>query len=301
MAVIDNVKTFNSTVRTLLAMLVVGGGGAAAWFGWNKYNAAEHDKQELEQATVKIEQFEQDLKQRSQELDDARSKIVGLNADLVKKEDVINTQVVKINDLNTKVAEQADEIAHLDTAIGLLKVDRRLARLTAVKKGTDDQGDDYTDIEFVEVNDEGKSIDEPRKFRIMGDVVYIDYWVAKFNDEFIEEADLARSTSISLFRRIFGERQQAIDGYVLDEPGTRPTAYSRGSKMSDFEKDIWDNFWEIANDEKKARELGIRAAHGEAVSIKVEEGKSYRLMLRASDGLSIIPDVVPLPLLNEAG
>jgi hypothetical protein len=46
----------------------------------------------------------------------------------------------------------------------------------------------------------------------------------------------------------------------------------------------------VLNDEQKARDLGIRAAHGQAVSIKAQKGKSYRVLLRASDGLSIVPD-----------
>jgi len=53
---------------------------------------------------------------------------------------------------------------------------------------------------------------------------------------------------------------------------------------------IWNDFWVIANDPKEAEQMGIRAAHGQAVSIKVQAGKSYRLMLRASDGLSIVPE-----------
>jgi hypothetical protein len=60
--------------------------------------------------------------------------------------------------------------------------------------------------------------------------------------------------------------------------------------MSDFEKKIWDEFWTIANDEAKANEMGIRAAHGEAPSMKLQKGKSYKVLLRASDGLSITPD-----------
>ena len=67
-------------------------------------------------------------------------------------------------------------------------------------------------------------------------------------------------------------------------------AYSRGGVPSEFEKQIWSDFWNIANDEAKAKELGIRAAHGEAVSIKAEKGKTYKVLLRASDGLSIAPD-----------
>jgi hypothetical protein len=66
--------------------------------------------------------------------------------------------------------------------------------------------------------------------------------------------------------------------------------------MSDFEKQIWSEFWTIANDEKRAREMGIRALHGEAPSMKLQKGKSYRILLRASDGVSITPDTGPPPV-----
>ena len=63
--------------------------------------------------------------------------------------------------------------------------------------------------------------------------------------------------------------------------------YGRGGEMSEFEKKIWGDFWEVANSETKQNELGIRAVHGEAPSIKVKKGKAYRVDLRASGGLSI--------------
>jgi hypothetical protein len=72
--------------------------------------------------------------------------------------------------------------------------------------------------------------------------------------------------------------------------GSAPRAYARGGQVSNFERKIWDDFWVIANDPSRAEALGIRAAHGQAVSMKVQEGKSYRVELRASDGLSIVPD-----------
>ena len=40
----------------------------------------------------------------------------------------------------------------------------------------------------------------------------------------------------------------------------------------------------------KARKIGIRAAHGDAPSMKVKKGHSYRVLLRASGGLSIEPE-----------
>ena len=52
--------------------------------------------------------------------------------------------------------------------------------------------------------------------------------------------------------------------------------------MSDFEKKIWDDFWNIANDPPKAEALGIRAIHGDAVFIQVRKGKTYTITIRAS-------------------
>lgn len=59
--------------------------------------------------------------------------------------------------------------------------------------------------------------------------------------------------------------------------------------MTEFERQLWSEFWEFANDPQRAAEMGIRAANGEAVSIQVREGKVYSISLRASGGLSIEP------------
>ena len=152
---------------------------------------------------------------------------------------------------------------------------------------------------FVEVDDQGKALDDPKEFRIKGDIVYIDNWVVKFDDKYVEQADIDRSTSLVLFRRIFGEAQTPNDGFAVDTVGTRPKAYGRGKPMSEFEEKIWNDFWNIANDLGKARAMGIRAAHGEAPSIKLKKGKSYKIELRASDGLSITPDDGPAPVLGK--
>ena len=77
---------------------------------------------------------------------------------------------------------------------------------------------------------------------------------------------------------------------MLDAVGSRPAAYRGGEKISELEQKIWDQFWEFANDPAKAREAGVRAAHGEAPSIKLMPGKRYKILLRASDGLTIVTE-----------
>ena len=117
-----------------------------------------------------------------------------------------------------------------------------------------------TKLRFVEVNEQGDPIGEAKDFDIVGDMVYIDYMRVTFDDKYVAESDLDRSTAIALFQRIFGEHQQAAEGFQLDEVGTRPTAYARGTPMSDFEKKIWSDFWLIANDPQRAAEMGAGRA-----------------------------------------
>ena len=110
-----------------------------------------------------------------------------------------------------------------------------------------------TTLEFFEVNSEGAPIDEQRRqFEIEGDRVYVECLVAKFEDKYVEQADLDRATAICLFQRIFGEYQQPQDGFRIDEIGSSPTSYARGGKMSEFEKTIWKDFWEFASNPQKS-------------------------------------------------
>lgn len=263
----ENVAIINSSVRTMLGLVLVGGLGVGGWYGYSTYNSKD----------LAIARVEQDLASARDELGKANT--------LIKEKDHA------IESLQVDVQQKQQEIERLDTAMRLLKVDHRVARLTVLDQSTDaDTKKVTTSLEFQELDEKGGNLDAPKQFTIPGDVVYVDSWVVKFDDKYVEQADLHRATSLVLFRRVFGEQQKPLDGVALDETGGRPKAYGRNSQMSDFEKKIWSDFWTVANDEAKQTQLGIRAAHGEAPSIKVQKGKAYRVELRASAGLTITPE-----------
>jgi hypothetical protein len=146
-----------------------------------------------------------------------------------------------------------------------------------------------TKIQFVNINDQGQPIGEAKTFDVVGDMIYVDYLTVNFEDKYIEKSDLDRSTAIALFQRIFGEHQEPAKGFQLDTVGTRPTAYARGTQMSDFERKIWDDFWLIANDSQRARQMGIEAIQGKAVAIRAEPGKTYEIELRSTGDMTIKP------------
>jgi hypothetical protein len=217
------------------------------------------------------------------------------------KEVTLKQKERQIELLAQKLQEKDRQIERLKTAIKLLKVDHRIAQIAVVDQWREADTDRLmTRFRFVEVDQDGNPLEEPREFVIDGDVVYIDAWVAKFADEHIESGDdPLRSTSICLFRRIFGERQRPEDGFPLDPIGSRPIAYSRGTEMSEFEKQLWASFWDYANDPAKAAKAGLRAVHGEAPSIQLRKGMLYKILLRASDGLSIVPEKLPAAVASQ--
>jgi hypothetical protein len=194
---------------------------------------------------------------------------------------------------NQELVRKNQEINKLHTALRLLKLDRRVAHLSVLDQWTDEAGQIKTRVQFVEVDADGRPVETPRPIVVHGDVVYVDYWVAKFEDEHVEQGVPLKNTSICLFRSLFGQNQSPASGTRLDEEGVQPPVYRRGEETSPLERDIWANFWDYANDRNKAKAVGLRAVHGEAVSIQVRPGMKYRIQLRASDGLSILSEDRP--------
>lgn len=264
--IVDGVKTVNSAVRTLLLAILVTTLGLGAFYGYSEYT--KRDRQLQEQA----------------------DQLAAADAQMVSLQGEIATKDAEIVSLGADLQAAQLELERLETSLQLLKTDQRLARINVVGIERDEDGKAVTTtLQFVEMSPQGEPLSEAREFELPGDVVYVDNWIIKFDDKYIENGDIERGTSLCLFRRVFSEEQVPTQGFSLDEVGSRPQAYARGGAVSEFEQKLWTDFWEFANDPEKARKMGIRAANGEAVSIKVQEGKSYSISLRASGGLSIEP------------
>ncbi|MCA9232041.1 MAG: hypothetical protein KDA57_15440 [Planctomycetales bacterium] len=254
------IRVANSALRTLLLGALVAGAGFAGWKGYALYN-------------------------------EPQEKLAAKQALLEESQKVNSELQVELFQLSAELGNKVHEIDRLETSLQLLKLKHRIARLHVVEQvAIPDTEKVMTTIEFYEVNEEGAPIDDRRrKFEIEGDRVYVECLIAKFEDRYVEEADLERSTAICLFQRIFGEFQQPQEGFPLDEVGSSPTSYARGGKMSEFEQKIWDDFWEIASNREKAAEIGIRAAHADAPSTRVREGVTYELELRSTGEVTLRP------------
>jgi len=250
------VSTFTNVVR-LFFLLVITAGGVFGWRVWNR--EGEHAEQ-----------------------------IAAKNVELAKLRDDLATKSAAITKLSADLGAAKREVERLNLALKLMKVDRRMARVVVLEQSPSaTPGRVKTRVRFEEVDAQGNPIGKPRELTIEGDVLYVDSLVVKFDDLLVEQGDPLRAASLCHFRRLFGEYQQPSDGTPVDAPGERPAAYGGAEGMTELEQSIWRDFWTLANDPKRAASMGIRAAHGEAPSMKLKPGEVYRVTLRASSGLTI--------------
>ncbi|MGI9517946.1 MAG: hypothetical protein ACR2NP_12915 [Pirellulaceae bacterium] len=240
----ENVKTANSVVRTLLLVGFLGGFGYLGVLGYNNF--------------IKP----------------------GLEAERIKKE---------MAELQVKYEEQERELTRTRTALKLVKVDHRRALIKVLDKGVDEETEEpYFVVEFIEVDTDGLPISETREFRLRGTLMFVDSWVVKFEDKYVEQADELRSASLCVFKSIWGDLDERSGGQRLDtNDASVNTAYGTLDPKNSFEQQIWDDFWALANDPRRQQELGIRGNHGQVNYLQVEPGMVYQVDLRASDGLTL--------------
>lgn len=255
MGTFSNVNTF---LRTLVLAGLVGIGG---W--WTLYLREKFTDHEAE-------------------LRDSREQVAVLRTSVEEK-------AAEIEVLGVELEEAAEEIVTLETAKRLLTVDHRLAKIDVVDQATGEDGSVTTRVRFTELDGEGQAYGEPLEADIDGNLLYVETLVIKFEDDYVEQGDALRGSSVCIFKRLFGEDQRPSEGVPIDAAGQQPPVYASDDVPLDHIEPIWQRFWDYANDAELAESKGVRAIHGEAPFVELRPGKSYDVELRSSGGVSIRP------------
>ncbi len=256
----SSVKTINSSVRTGMLALVLGGVGYGGYFGYENY---VKPGMQAKQAMADLEDLQSEFNHQKAVLDQT-----------------------KVDLAETKLANEK-----LATSLKLLKVDRRMANVEVIEMTTDDDGQPTMLVRFTEIDTQGNPVGAARDFTLAGDRMYIDCWIVSFDDKYIEEADELRATSLCVFKSIYGDIDGPSAAMSLDQESENsnvPGIY-RDEEQNAFEQQIWGDFWRVCNDVDKQRELGIRASYGQANYVRAEQGKTYQVHLRSSGGASLRP------------
>lgn len=264
---INNIKTLNSVVRTVLVVGACGAVGYGGWFGYDNY---VKPSVEAKQAIADLEQLKATFQEQSEALEKSQLDLAKSAADL-------------------QISEELND--RLETSMKLLKVDRRIANITVLEKGRDENGEPFMEVSFSEVNEQGEPIGITKNFTLMGEKFYVDGWIATFEDKYIEEADELRAASLFVFKSIYGDAEMPKNGQRLDMESMSdglPGVYQDDHQRA-FEQQIWSDFWKVCNDVDLQHDLGIRTSQGQASYVKPREGKTYQVYIRASGGMSLKP------------
>lgn len=250
--------------RATIAILLLAMTGVAGWYAYDNQQDVRQAL-ELERSRVENEKLREDLEKTEE---------------LVQQKEVI-------------IEEKTRHIQELRVRLALLKIDHRVARIEVVgqEEIPGDPPKTMTTVRFIEYDQEGNPVGGEQEITIEGKRIYLESLVIKFEDDYVEAGEFLRGTSICLFNRIFSERVAPADGQELDQRNTHPDSYSDGDTEDEmFRGELWEKFWDYANDPEAAAEKGVRAIHGEAPFMEIRPGRSYKVELRSSGGLSIKPE-----------
>jgi hypothetical protein len=187
--------------------------------------------------------------------------------------------VARLNEANQK-NEQLKQV------VQRLEAERRVADVIVTDQAGEG-GAQKTTLLFVEYARDGSPL-PARRFTIDGNVAHVDAVVVKFDRDFVRDNDPLRGHSLALFTRLYGENQPPDKAFRIDPPGGIPDVY-RGADpyVTDFERELWSNFWKLADDEAYRKSHGVRVAQGEGVWVPFHADKLYTLTLDSDGGLNI--------------
>jgi hypothetical protein len=118
----------------------------------------------------------------------------------------------------------------------------------------------------------------------VGELVYFEAAVVKFDHELVGKGDADRGSSIAVFRRVFGELQLAAEAPPLDSLAVAPRLERTNGNPDDR---ISQLFWDLMENPDLASQYGVRVAQCEAPAVMLREGQIWEVSLDAAGGVNL--------------
>lgn len=184
----------------------------------------------------------------------------------------------------------------LREVIERLSADSRVAEVLVTKSEYDETTKKIrTTIKFLEYGPDSQPL-EPRYFSFQGNLIQFQALVVRFEDKLVKTGNRLKGKSAFIFLKAFvldGNNTQVFDITRHDEI---PQGYKIPGVTSEFERQLWEEFWEYALDPAKREEFGVKNAQIEAPGSLFLPGSIYTLKIEHDGGLRIdtrkVPDIL---------
>lgn len=155
-----------------------------------------------------------------------------------------------------------------------------------------------TTIKFLEYDTKGRPL-EPKYFTFSSNIIQFQSLVIRFEDSFVLSGDAMKGKSAYLFWKVFMLDGQETEEFSISPVYDVPLGYKIEGPGSEWEDEIWKEFWEYALDAKKAVTKGIKNAQIEAPGMKFVPGYLYTLKIEHDGGIRIDAEPISAVLRGE--
>lgn len=188
--------------------------------------------------------------------------------------------------VEAQLERERERTAELRQIVQRLTAERRVADVMVTGQQVVD-GVLRTSLVFVEYGRDDRAL-PAKRFTVDGKIVHFDAMVVKFDGKFVEQNDPLRGRSVALFTRLYGETQSPAQGFPVDVPCQVPEVYrDPDPKVQQFQRELWQNFWRLADDAEYRNAMGVRVAQGEGPWRPIEPDQLYTITLDANGGVNI--------------
>jgi hypothetical protein len=181
----------------------------------------------------------------------------------------------------------------LRKVIERLSADSRIAEVLVTKSELDEKTRKIrTTIKFLEYDAKGNPL--PAKyFAFQGNVIQFQSLVIRFEDKFVQTGDQLKGKSAYLFLKAFVLDGKNTQVFEITPARSIPSGYKLPGENLEFERKLWENFWNYALDPNARHRSGIKNAQIEAPGSMFLPGTIYTLHIEHDGGLRI--DAKPVP------
>jgi len=196
------------------------------------------------------------------------------------------------------VVKSQIESYQLKRVIERLTADSRVAEVivTDVKRDSKTKKS-HTTIKFLEYDTKLNPL-EPKYFTFSGNIIQFQSMVIRFDDFYVKKGHPLKGKSAYLFMKAFMLTNNGAETFEITKINEIPSGYEVMDVKNNFEKKIWQKFWEYALNPKEAGKVGIKNAQIEAPGIRFIPGMIYTIKIEHDGGLRI--DAKPVnPILKH--
>ncbi len=156
----------------------------------------------------------------------------------------------------------------------------------------------YITIKFLEYDTKLNPL-EPKYFTFSGNIIQFQSLVIRFDDFYVKKGHSLKGKSAYLFMKAFMLTDNGAEVFEITKINEIPSGYEVAEVKNNFEKKIWQKFWEYALNPEKAGKVGIKNAQIEAPGTKFIPGMIYTIKIEHDGGLRIDAKPVTPILKNE--